>query len=158
MEYTLARYDAAKRAIAECESFDEVKPWADKAAALAAYARQADDPELEAHARRIRLRATKRIGEISAALETSPKAKGGQETRLPTGGKPKTEVLRKAGISTSVANRAEKIAAIPAEDFDRAVDAAHPPTLADMIIREANRAKAPAPTSRNPIPPTADIP
>ena len=126
MEYTLARYDAAKRSIAECESVDEVKPWADKAAALAAYARQADDPELEAWARRIRLRATKRIGEISAGLETTgkpgPEGKIRShrwERRLKSRGPPRSRHLK----DCSVANRAEKLAAIPEDEFERAVEA-----------------------------------
>ena len=57
------------------------------------------------------------MGEISAGLETSPRASGGQKTRLPGGGKPKSQVLAEAGISTSVANRAEKVAAIPEAEF-----------------------------------------
>lgn len=56
------------------------------------------------------MRAITRIGQISAELETSPQANGG--SRHPNSGKPtKTEVLKAAGISTSAANRAEKLAA-----------------------------------------------
>ena len=48
-------YEAAKTALATCEQIDECKDWADKAMALAAYARQANDDELLHTARRIRL-------------------------------------------------------------------------------------------------------
>jgi hypothetical protein len=54
------RYEAAKWAIAECERVDECADWADKAAAIASYARQADDRELENCAQRIRDSALRR--------------------------------------------------------------------------------------------------
>ena len=129
--FPLERYDSAIRALAECVSVDEAKDIADKAAALAAYARQADDPELEAMARRIRLLAVRRMGEISAGLETRERAR---TDLLPTGGKQtKSQVLADAGISTSTANRAEKVAAIPQDQFDEMVAALEPPTLKAVI-------------------------
>ncbi len=49
-EPTMARlpssYEAAKRALAQCDAIDECKDWADKMAALASYARQAKDEDL----------------------------------------------------------------------------------------------------------------
>ncbi len=59
-----ASYVAARTALAECQSVDECKDWADKAAALAAYAKQAEDIELEQMAARIRARAMRRAGEL----------------------------------------------------------------------------------------------
>ena len=49
-----ATYEAARVALSECVRVDECQEWADKAAALASYARQADDTTLEAYAKRIR--------------------------------------------------------------------------------------------------------
>ena len=51
-----------------------------------------------------------RIGELSAELETA-KPLNGKGAGLPSGGKTKAEVLRRAGISTSAAQRAEQMAA-----------------------------------------------
>ena len=49
-------------------------------------------------------RAQQRIGEISKALE-KVQTIGGGKVGMPTSGKPKRDVLKAAGISTSAANR-----------------------------------------------------
>jgi hypothetical protein len=59
-----ATYEQAKLAISACADVDECREWSDRAAALASYARQADDEVLENFARRIRARAVRRIGEL----------------------------------------------------------------------------------------------
>ena len=43
-----ATYEAAKTALMECDRIDECMAWADKMAALASYAKQIEDEELEA--------------------------------------------------------------------------------------------------------------
>ena len=55
-----AIYASAKQALANCANIDECKEWADKASALASYARMSEDDTLEKHALRIRHRATRR--------------------------------------------------------------------------------------------------
>lgn len=105
----LVKYDQARQALAACRSVDEIKDIRDKSEAMRLYAKQAQDTELEQWAAEIKLRAQRAIGELSAALETQ---KGGFGI-VPTGGKHKAEVLADAGISTSTANRYEKLAAIP---------------------------------------------
>ncbi|UZF93180.1 hypothetical protein [Bosea sp. NBC_00550] len=62
-------YESAKNALAECVSLDECKSWADEAAALASYAKQADDEELMRMATRIRARAVRRAGELLKQLD-----------------------------------------------------------------------------------------
>jgi len=117
----LIKYDAACKALAEAKAVDEAKDIADKATALQAYATQAHNPELERMAAEIRLRAKRRIGEISASLEKKQNPHG----KLPSGGKFKTDVLKDAGISTSEAHRCEKLAAIPADEFELRVSKVH---------------------------------
>lgn len=73
-------YEAARQALKECSRVDECKDWADKAAALASYARQADDDELYRMARRIQGRAVRRAGELLKAFQ-NPRAR----TDLSTG-------------------------------------------------------------------------
>jgi rubrerythrin len=70
-----AVYESAKLALSECSRIDECKDWANKAEALASYARQADDDTLRNMAIRIQARAIRRCGELLKAIEVS---KGGR--------------------------------------------------------------------------------
>ena len=59
-----ALYQQAQTALAQCERIDECKDWADKAQAMASYAKQSQDDDLFKHAPRIQLRAVRRYGEL----------------------------------------------------------------------------------------------
>ena len=67
----LVKYEAARYALQEARSVDEVKDVKDKAEALRLYARQAHDKDMEIWTAEIKLRAVRRLGELSAALEKS---------------------------------------------------------------------------------------
>jgi hypothetical protein len=58
------RYEAAQKALAELTRVDECKEWADRAAAIASYARQKKNYELEKMAKKVRTRAKRRLGEL----------------------------------------------------------------------------------------------
>ena len=77
---------------------------------MRAYAKQANDIELETAAAEIKLRARRRIGEISKTLEKAHKTGRGSKVQIPSGGKSTRDTLKAAGISTSAAQRCEKIA------------------------------------------------
>ena len=66
-------YSEAKRVLAQYKTVDEVKDFRDKALAIEAYAKQANDMELEWDAARARVRAERKCGELLAQVE---KAKG----------------------------------------------------------------------------------
>ena len=103
----LVKYDEARRALQLASSVDEAKEIKDKAEALRSYAQQRGDIEMERWVAEIKLRAVVRIGELSADLEDGR----GSNQHLPTNGKLlKSAVLRSAGISTSAAHRAERLA------------------------------------------------
>ena len=106
-------YEQARALIERCRDIDEAKDIADKTAALSAYARQRHDPDMERWVAEIRLRARRRIGELSAALETAPN----QHARS-GGGTTKVEALAAAGISKTEAHRCEQIARVPVAAFE----------------------------------------
>lgn len=129
--FSLVRYDAACRALAEAKTVDDVKDVRDAAEAMRAYARQAKNKQLELDAAEIRIRAERRVGELMQAqsetvgLNTGTAGKG----RPALGGSefdpPKTDdraTLAGAGIDKHLADRARKLAALPQEKFERLVD------------------------------------
>lgn len=129
MTAALIKYEAACRALAECKAVDEVKTWADKAAAMQAYGKMAKDKTLEVDAAEIRIRAERRLGEML----TQQKADGGlskgaagagvnqhtpAEVRSSVTTAPK---LADAGISKDLSSRAQKLAAVPEAEFEAEV-------------------------------------
>ena len=79
-------YEAAKLALANCASIDECQDWADKAEALASYAKQADDDTLRRQADRIQARAIRRCGELLKQFDAQGKRtdilSDGSDTKL----------------------------------------------------------------------------
>lgn len=66
-----AVYERAAQALSECTRIDECKDWADKAEALASYARQSKDDSLRKMADRIQARAIRRCGELLKEQEAT---------------------------------------------------------------------------------------
>lgn len=126
-------YEAAKVALAACAKVDECKAWADKTAALASYARQCADEELEKMAMRIRARAIRKCGELLKEFQ----AQKGKRTDLqPGGGTPtRFEHARKAGMSKDKAVTAIRVASVPAQEFEAAVESDNPPTVTELAER-----------------------
>lgn len=122
-------YANAKSALYTCVSIDECQSWADKAAALASYAKQAEDEELMKMAIRIRDRAIRRAGEL---LKQIPPARGANQN---IGGGVPTKVLTRkdaaegAGMSRDQMHTALRVANVPADKFDKMVEGEEPPTV-----------------------------
>lgn len=142
-------YESAKIALSECSRIDECKDWANKAEALASYARQADDDTLRKTADRIQARAIRRCGELLKEIES---ARGGNRG----GGRPdnngnqkdgivplvsRSSVARDAGLSERQQKTALRVASIPAQEFEAAVESDSPPTVTHL----AEIGKKPAP-------------
>jgi hypothetical protein len=133
-------YEAARQALAECESVDDCKGWAEKAAALASYARQADDPTLENHARRIRARATRRMGELLREVDGRRAKSGSPPTFL------RREVAAEAGVSRHQQGTAVRIAAIPDDAFEELVERSPAPGTT-LLAKVGQQTRSP-PTER----------
>jgi hypothetical protein len=114
-------YLGARKALQECARIDEVKTMQDKTQALATYAKQAQNKELQVLARRISLRAERRMGQI---LHSMPKTRGGRGSKG-TGRKRDAE---RAGLNVKQYARALKIAAIDAKVFEGLVESPTPPS------------------------------
>lgn len=137
-----ATYQNAKNALSECVQIDECVTWADKAAALASYAKQANDDEMMKMATRIRDRAIRRAGELLKQIEPGQGARDGKR-EVGTHPPLRQEVAAKAGMSPHQAKQAVRVANVPQEDFDRQVESANPPTVTKLA--EQGKKTAPRP-------------
>ena len=125
-------YQNAQTALAECSRIDECKDWADKAAALASYARQSEDQELERMAQRIRARAIRRAGELLKQIEPAHGANQniseGDRTNVLT----RENAAREAGMSKHQQVQATRIANVSEREFEEQVESPKPPTLSQL--------------------------
>jgi hypothetical protein len=106
-------YEAAKKALQACVLVDEAKDWADRAAAIASYARQIQDKSLQDMARRIELRATRRIGELIEDAKPFPNK----------------EPAKAAGMTESKINAARKISRLDESKFNAIVERPDVPSV-----------------------------
>lgn len=118
MTFALAKYDAAINAIAEAKAVDELLNIRDTADALRAAARVANNKQAEADMAEIRFRAERRVGEMMASQRAAGMFSGGAKgigKKVWVDDKP---TLTEAGIDKNLADRARKLAAIPAAEFN----------------------------------------
>lgn len=131
------KYEAARSALAECSRVDECKEWKDKAAALASYAKQADDDELYVMARKIQGRAVRRCGELMAEFQTGEKGgrpagkNGGRATPVS-----QRSAAEAAGLSKDQEKQARRVASIPEDEFEALIEReGGPPTVSELAER-----------------------
>ena len=91
-------YRAARSALRECVRVDEIKEIKDKHSAIAHYAKQVKDQSLLNYAKRIKLRAYSRIGELLSAIDD-------ESVRKMT--------VKSAGLAPSIASKAQAISRLP---------------------------------------------
>lgn len=138
-----ATYENARRALAECSAVDECKDWADKAAALASYAKQAEDDQLERMAQRIRARAIRRAGELAKQLMQPV---GRPSDNVDAGDNiSRAEIKERSGFSDRQLTTALRIANVPESDFERQVESPKPPTLTQLASQGIQRRDPPPP-------------
>lgn len=109
---TAPNYEAACVALRRCVEVDEVVEWKNRAEAMQAYARQAKNTQMEADASKVRLRATRRLGELLAERKASGELVPGV----------KADFLDKAGVSRRLSAWSQRIASVPEAKFEKWLD------------------------------------
>jgi len=118
----LTRYDAARRALAEAHSVDEVKDIRDKAVALAVYATQAKDRELIEHATEIRLRAERRSGELLREMAERGERRDHAQRSRATTSEPLPPRLSDLGITKTQSSNWQRLADMEPPAFEARVE------------------------------------
>lgn len=139
-------YEHAKQALTACSNIDECQQWADKAEALASYAKQADDDSLRRLADRIQARAVRRCGELLKQYD----ARGDHRRNDGTVISSQRQAATDAGMSERQRVTAVRVANVPADKFEEWVESDAPPTVTKLA--EAGKATRPAPPPAPPPP------
>jgi len=124
-------YEQAKTALAECSTMDECKDWADKAAALASYAKMSKDDSLRKMAERIQARAIRRCGELLRQIEPAH----GANQNISEGDRTivtRSSLAEDAGLSKHQQVQATRLANIPTDEFTKMVESDTPPTVTKL--------------------------
>jgi hypothetical protein len=146
----LIRYEAARNALAEAQSVDEVKGIRDKMMAMQIYAVQAKDLSLINAATELRLRAEIRGGELLKEMAEKSERAGSSDTLLRgRAERPReTPTLKDLGVTKSQSSRWQQLAALtPAEQDERIANAK---VKASAAIENAGRPKPAKPERATP--------
>lgn len=114
-------YEEAVRDLIACQTLDEAMYFADKAEALAAWAKIYKNDQVGVEAKRLKLHAYRRMGELSAEL--SPKRIGRQKS-----GEGPFQLLMRNGLSVQNAKSARTLALMRPETFQALVQLPRPPS------------------------------
>jgi hypothetical protein len=121
-------------ALEKCVDIDECQKWANKAEALASYAKQAHDKTLRIMADRIQARAIRRCGVL---LKRIKPARGGDRKskgpRRPIDSR--SSAAAQAGMSPRQRKTALRVANVPKAEFEKAVESPNPPTVTELVER-----------------------
>jgi hypothetical protein len=144
-------YVKAKTALAACDRMDECKDWADKAEAMASYARQSGDTELRKMADRIQARAIDRCGQLIKQIPAEPgKRTDKGEPQLPW--QPRLSDRDVARIAACMSRHQAKTAVavnnVPRARFEREVESEKPPSVKKLAAMGRKAREAPKPEAR----------
>ena len=133
----LSIYDNAKYWVAQYEAVDEVKEYRDKAAAIQAYAKQANDYELERKAAHARVRAERRAGELWRDSEKQHGARGvgsNQHKKAEVESSASTPpTLKELGITKDQASKWQQLANVPEDEFEKALESSPTPSAHSIL-------------------------
>jgi hypothetical protein len=123
----LVTYDRMVLAIQEAYTIDDARAIMDKAEQLRVYAKRAKDKKNECKAAAIRIRAERRGGQLLSEMEN---AQTGPRVRCPDGTKYRsgTPTLNELGVTKKESAKWQKLAGIPDEQFEGALNSQDIPT------------------------------
>jgi hypothetical protein len=134
LTFNLAKYDAARKALAAARRVDEAKDIRNRAIALQAYARLAKDKEMQNWAAGIRLRAERRAGELlSGMAQQGQRHSGRGNNKKKLESKPTTPKLEDLGVSKDQSSKWQRLAKIEEPVFERIVEEADELTTATVL-------------------------
>jgi hypothetical protein len=122
-ELSLVRIEEVVAALESATTVQEVKSHIDAAKAAEVYAKQAKvGKDLELQVFQYVKKAERKLGEMLAAAKAAGQIKEGNPnfTTVPQGNSC-SFTLKEAGISRKLSSRAQKLAAVPKEEFDKAI-------------------------------------
>lgn len=123
-DLVVAKLETCGRLLSECQTAKDAKQLSDIAEAARVYAKRAGHSvDVVNKAVEYKIRAERRLGEI---LQTTEKAKppGSNQHKLRSRTVTEAPTLRDLGVSKKVSSRAQQIARIPKETFERKLDEA----------------------------------
>lgn len=122
------QYEEALKALEACTSLDETTVWSNAADALEAWAQIYRSDEAELKAKRLRLHAYRRMGQLARDLRPPGKMKGGGyrgcQGKLPGA----ISLLQEYGLTKTEAGSANFLAQLPDEQFQRVLERPLRPT------------------------------
>lgn len=125
-------YENAKKALAACVNIDECKEWADKAEALASYAKMADDDALHRMAMRIKARAIQCCGELLKQLDGRGGDRTDSKSMVDHTSATQSFAANEAGLSKHQQVQAVRVANVPKLEFEQAIAKEKPTTVTKL--------------------------
>lgn len=120
------RYEEACRALAECSTIMDAKYFADKAEALAAWAKIYKSDQAEVEARRLKLHAYRKMGLLAQELRPGSRGRRGL---IGTVGGPQA-LLKESGLKAHQGQNALRLARVSNEKFEAISSLPRPPGIA----------------------------
>lgn len=121
-------YEDACKALVACQTIDESKYWSDKADALAAWAKIFKSKKAEVEAKKLKLHAFRRMGEIAKAMLKDGRERGEVTDSKMGAKKGINHILIKQGLTHSQAHLVSKVSKVPDEVFEDAIKSPKPPS------------------------------
>ena len=147
MNSDLTQIDGLCREIDAARDVHTAKTIRDKAIALVRFFKQQMDEEAKERMEVVRLRAERRIGELTGKMEKAPADHKSQKIKSARGGfDPKKKALAEAGISSQEASEYERLAKVPGDQFEAILADPRGPRTARAVVAYAteNLSKAKA--------------